>query len=144
MSGWEPVAPLALLLLGVCFTISIAIGKLLKLSRLSMEAHGIDGVAKAIRKFLDREQNGDVQFYIRPRAYYDEIIPEEEACVPEACVVCLFYRRKDAEDSRAPLVVMGGEYIPLCRGHKEFTRKFEKQIQKLVLAEDGVAETPSE
>ncbi len=144
MSLWGSVLLVSVVWLAVGLAIAVFLAKLLKLSRLAMEDYGITGAAKAIRKFLDREQTPDVQFHIRRYDHYDEIIPEEEAGIPEACVVCQAYGRKDLEDARPPLVVISESHIPLCEGHKLFVREFEEEIRRVICGLRDVTRPPFE
>ncbi|MDO8467075.1 MAG: hypothetical protein Q7S83_02955 [bacterium] len=145
MSFWGGLGVLALLFLGVSFVICVALGKLLRVNRLQMEDCGIADAVWAIRKFIDQEVTGDVQFHIRRRDYYDEIVPEEEAGIPEACVVCRAFDRKDTEkeDARPPLLVIDGHYIPLCSGHKDFVKEFEGRIKEGISSSDESEKAPS-
>src|SRR3989304_2796293 len=133
-----------LLWAGVIFMIAMAFGRLLKLHRIYLEGVGIGRAAKRVRRFLDRDQTGGVKFCVRQSYYYDEILPEEEAGMPEICVVCREYGRRENEDARPPLVAIDGSYIPLCSGHKEFVREFEENIKERVLSvKNGEEEIPS-
>lgn len=144
MPTWEVILIVALIWLLVGLVVGLAFGKLLKLNRLYLEGLGIDRVARAIRKFLDRPQDGSVRFVIIKREQYDEFTTEEAAGIPDACVVCREYGLSEDEDARPPLAVIGGSHIPLCSGHKQFVLEFEELIEKLVDMEESVDGTPSE
>lgn len=144
MSFWKLLGIVALLWAGAFFVIATAVWKIVFLWRRHIEGIGLGRTAKAIRRFLDRAQTGDVKFCVRQTYYYDEILPEEEAGMPEVCVVCREYGDKEHEDARPPLVTIGGSYIPLCASHKQFVREFEGAIKEFVFSvNNGEAETPS-
>lgn len=135
---------LALLGIAVIFVIAVALGKLLRLNRMHLEDAGIAMAVTAVRKFIDRDDAGDVKICVRQFQYYDEVLPEEEAGLPDPCVICREFGRKESEDARLPLEVIGGWYIPLCTGHKNFVREFKDIIKKRVESRDEPEWTPSE
>lgn len=137
MYFWVSLGLLVLLLAGAIFMI-------LKLFRLYFGGVSVSRTAKAIRRYLDRDQTKGVRICIRKTYYYDEILPEEEAGMPEICVVCREYGHKEHEDMRPPLVVISGSQIPLCTSHKGFVKKFVKNIEESVFSvKNGEGDIPS-
>ncbi len=135
---------MALVVLGSWFVaaliLGIVSGKLFKASREKADRElAIMRATRSIRKFLDREPDNQIVVFKRDS---DGVVCSDEVIVsPEPCIICLEDGCVIDEDSRPPLVVLAGQYVPFCARHKQLVRQC---IEEGIFVDDMPESSPSE